>query len=86
MVAIRENGSLLVDGGLDLKALTELIDQDSFDVDQRLGIELTGPQSAALATLLHSRQEQRQPHRGAVAPTEIERSPPLATLKCSGPR
>jgi hypothetical protein len=35
MVAIREDGSLLVDGGLDLKALTELIDQDSFDVDQR---------------------------------------------------
>ena len=69
MVAIREDGSLLVDGGLDLKALTELIDQDSFDVDQRLGIELTGPQSAAVG------QPFCTPDRNNGSPT-LERWPP----------
>jgi putative hemolysin len=34
LVVTREDGSLLVDGGLDLDAFTELIDQDIFGVDQ----------------------------------------------------
>ncbi|WP_254961193.1 MULTISPECIES: hemolysin family protein [unclassified Cyanobium] len=35
MVVIREDGSLLVDGGLDLDAFAELIDQDIFRIDQK---------------------------------------------------
>ncbi|MCT0225886.1 hemolysin family protein [Synechococcus sp. CS-1328] len=34
LVVTREDGSLLVDGGLDLDTFTELIDQDIFGVDQ----------------------------------------------------
>jgi putative hemolysin len=34
LVVTREDGSLLVDGGLDLDAFTELIDQDIFGIDQ----------------------------------------------------
>ncbi|MCX5926852.1 MAG: hemolysin family protein [Cyanobium sp. LacPavin_0920_WC12_MAG_63_22] len=35
MVVTREDGSLLVDGGLDLDAFAELIDQDIFRIDQK---------------------------------------------------